>query len=98
MQIGILAALDVEDCLNNIVKRHELCIPEHDTPVSTKVKQYQSMYVDPIMIMYRQNEIIDEIVTRVISEDEPIPILNKVHTEKGGRHHLWAVKDVSVSH
>eukprot|EP01040_Poterioochromonas_malhamensis_P006509 gene6509-7009_t len=95
MQIGILAALDVEDCLNNIVKRHELCIPEHDTPVSTKLKQYQSMYVDPIMIMYRQNEIIDEIVTRVISEDEPIPILNKVHNEKAGRHHLWAVKDVS---
>lgn len=40
-QYGILASLDVEDCKNNIVKRHELCIPEHDTPVTQRVKQYQ---------------------------------------------------------
>lgn len=95
MQIGILASIEVENCLNNVVKKHEHCIPENDTPVSTRVKQYQSLYVDPIMVMYRQNEIIDEIVNRIISEEESIPILNKGHNENGqaGRHHLWAVKE-----
>lgn len=41
VQIGILAALDVDDCRNKVVKRHELCIPESDAPVPQKVKLYQ---------------------------------------------------------
>lgn len=41
VQTGILAALDVDDCRNKVVKRHELCIPESDAPVPQKVKLYQ---------------------------------------------------------
>ena len=45
MQIGILAALDVEDCRNKIVKRHEHCIPEPEIPLPQKVKLYQVIFL-----------------------------------------------------
>jgi hypothetical protein len=134
LQIGILAALDVEDCRNNIIKRHELCTldgnstgnngtsatssalsspcatpkisgapslmnPSGSSPggnaVSTRMKQYQSLYVDPIMIMYRQNQVIDDIVTKVISTIEPIELVSSTDSAK---HYLWPVKEKVVSY
>ncbi len=139
LQIGILAALDVEDCRNNIIKRHELCTLDGNstgnngtssatssalsspcaTPkiagapslmnpsisgsnpsllgnaVNTRMKQYQSLYVDPIMIMYRQNQVIDDIVTKVISTIEPIELVSSVDSAK---HYLWPVKEKVVSY
>lgn len=91
VQIGILAALDVDDCRNKVVKRHELCIPETEAPVPQKVKLYQSLYVDPIMIMYRQNEIIDTIVNRIISSESPVEM--EELASNGCQHYLWTVKD-----
>ncbi len=89
-QIGILAGLDVEDCKNNLVKRHELCIPEHDKPVPQRVKQYQSLYVDPIMIMYRQNATIDDVINHICSTESPIEVTTN---DSNQQHLLWCVRD-----
>lgn len=89
-QIGILAALDVEDCKNNLVKRHELCIPEHDKPVTQRVKQYQSLYVDPIMIMYRQTNTVDDVITQICSSESPIEVSSPDANQK---QLLWCVRD-----
>jgi uncharacterized protein (DUF1015 family) len=89
-QIGILAALDVEDCKNNLVKRHELCIPEHDKPVPPRVKQYQSLYVDPIMIMYRQTSTIDDVINHICSTESPIEVTTN---DPDQQHLLWSVRN-----
>ena len=40
-QIGILAALDVEDCKNNIIKRHEKTTKDVDVICTEKAKNYR---------------------------------------------------------
>lgn len=96
LQIGILAALDVMDCKANIIKRHEMIIPEEGSPIPHRTKQFQSLYVDPIMVMYRQNAIIDEIVQRIINKESPIDLcINE--TEKCLEQYLWNVTDEKVS-
>ena len=40
-QIGILAALDVEDCKNNIIKRHEKTTKDVDVICTQKAKNYR---------------------------------------------------------
>jgi uncharacterized protein (DUF1015 family) len=40
-QVGVLAALDLEDCHNNVVKKHELCVPSADSVKSTRTKHFQ---------------------------------------------------------
>lgn len=40
-QIGVLAALDVEDCKNNIIKRHERTTKDVDVICSEKARNYR---------------------------------------------------------
>ena len=40
-QIGILAALDVEDCKNNVIKRHEKTTKDVDVICTEKAKNYR---------------------------------------------------------
>jgi uncharacterized protein (DUF1015 family) len=40
-QIGILAALDVEDCKDNIIKRHEKTTKDVDVICTEKAKNYR---------------------------------------------------------
>jgi uncharacterized protein (DUF1015 family) len=95
LQIGIMAAIDLEDCQKNVVKRHELCIPDLEVPVSTRLKQYRALYVDPIMVMYRQQESVDEIISRIVSQEDPISIDNR--GDNSGNHFVWPVKDKEVN-
>jgi uncharacterized protein (DUF1015 family) len=93
-QVGILAALDVEDCINNLVKRHEKCIPAHEKPLTQRMKQYQSLYVDPVMVMYRQDKAIDDLLCQIMSLDEPIEVGDD--DAKDCRHLLWCIHDRSI--
>lgn len=47
------------------------------------------------MIMYRQNEIIDSIINRIVSTESPID-MEELATN-GCQHYLWTVKDKAVS-
>lgn len=96
-QIGVLAALDVEDCKNNIIKRHERTTKDVDVICSEKARNYRSSYVDPIMVMYRGSSKVDDIIQRIISEDEPVELLPgvKKDLEKSQdhyEHYLWTVQ------
>jgi uncharacterized protein (DUF1015 family) len=98
IQIGILASLNVEDCLSNVIKKHEMCLPEETTKANLmstpKLKLYQSHYVDPIMIMYRNERSIDDIVQRITTCDEPIAVKDE---RKNMNHYIWSVKEQNVS-
>lgn len=57
----------------------------------------QSSYVDPIMVMYRGSSKVDEIIQRIISEEEPVELLPgvKKDLEKSQdhyEHYLWTVQ------
>lgn len=43
-QVGILAAIDVEDCKNNIIKRHERTTKDVDVICSEKVRNYRVIF------------------------------------------------------
>lgn len=115
-QVGVLAALDVEDCKKNIIKKHELCVPRADEMKSHRVKHFQvgkllflglfelltnsvyflvdqlkqSLYVDPIMVMHRQNGAVDSVLQSVMKTQKPISLgLNEGDDE----HLLWTVRE-----
>jgi uncharacterized protein (DUF1015 family) len=98
MQIGILASLSVEDCLQNVVKKHEMCLSEETTKANLmstpKLKLYQSHYVDPIMIMYRNERTIDDIIQKITACDDPISLKDE---NRNMNHYIWSVKEQDVS-
>jgi uncharacterized protein (DUF1015 family) len=70
-QVGICAALAVEDCLKGTIKRHENVIMEaqslkkaHQIPLSRNV--------DPVMIMYKRSDKIQSIIDRITTSRCPV--------------------------
>jgi len=58
--------------------------------------------VDPVMMMYRGNSIVDEIVQRIIAHEEPVELWPSVKkdlekSQDHCEHFLWAVHAPSVS-
>lgn len=61
----------------------------------------QSCYVDPVMMMYRGNSKVDEIVQRIIAHEEPVELWPSVKkdlekSQDHCEHFLWAVHAPSV--
>jgi len=89
MQVGIFAAVDVEDCLNNAVRRHENVTSEEDVTLCNEQKPQKFTYVDPVMLMYREDSNISTIIHRIITTQRP---LNIPHLAVDG-HYLWVLRD-----
>lgn len=106
-QVGICAALAVEDCLKGIIKRHENVKMEAQSPK----KAYQTPHlhnVDPVMIMYRRSDMITSIIDRITTSrcpvmvhsrprsDLPLSTLNDdpsaAHSDDD-KHKIWSVTD-----
>eukprot|EP01039_Chlorochromonas_danica_P002001 gene2001-2184_t len=90
-QVGVLAALDVEDCKKNIIKKHELCVPRADEMKSYRVKHFQSLYVDPIMVMHRHNEAVDLVLQSVMNTQKPVSL--GLDESDDDDHLLWTVRE-----
>ncbi|KAJ1424881.1 hypothetical protein B484DRAFT_94924 [Ochromonadaceae sp. CCMP2298] len=71
-QVGIFAAVDVEDCLNNAVRRHENVTNEEDVTVMNDAKPTKFTYVDPVMLMYRESTNVNDVISRIVSTRQPI--------------------------
>ena len=91
-QIGVCAGISINDCVNGTVKCHEMTIQHQDT---TQRKHLVPKGVDPIMVMYRQNSTIDDIVSSIMNNEKPVLDFNKTHgTDPSifSTHKLWIVK------
>jgi uncharacterized protein (DUF1015 family) len=110
-QLGVLAAIDVEDCKQNIVKCHEKVLPHCDSALQvTSCSQFSVDYcvtivfqsiahspIDPVLLMYRESDVINRIVTRISTTTAPIrthavcPGYSDEHTSR-----IWAIEDQKV--
>jgi uncharacterized protein (DUF1015 family) len=108
-QVGICAALAVEDCLKGTIKRHENVIIE----AQSLKKAHQTAHprnLDPVMIMYRQSDTIQSIIDRITTcrcpvivhsksrSDLPLGALSNdpsgAHIDVNDKHEIWSVTDV----
>jgi uncharacterized protein (DUF1015 family) len=78
-QVGICAALAVEDCFKGNIKRHEKVIKEsmhgpsaHRRPSHTSSNPPHPRNVDPVMMMYRQDDTIQNIINKIIARENPV--------------------------
>jgi uncharacterized protein (DUF1015 family) len=103
-QVGICAALAVEDCLKGIIKRHENVIMEAQSPK----KAYQTPHprnVDPVMIMYKRSDMIQSVIDRITTGCCPVMVHSRVplgtlsddpsavHIDDDDMHEIWSVTD-----
>lgn len=93
-QVGICAALAVEDCLKGSIKRHENIVME----IPSIKKAHHTSHpcnVDPVMIMYKQSEMIQSIIDRITTHHCPVIMQSRseANIEKGDRHKIWSVID-----
>ncbi len=68
-----------------IIKKHELTRKEREEDV-LNMMDYQGANTGAVLLGYEDNEIIDDIVLKVVINNEPT--LNLV-TQDGVRHTLW---------
>ena len=120
-QVGIFAAIDVEDCCNGIVLPHENVTGKDDVTVLNKTKVNKVInslllvysylkckliqftlssslqaQIDPIMLIYRENTVIDAIIQRIMQEEEPFQeIVNSSSPLQP--HCVWSVKCPEVA-
>lgn len=88
-QIGLLAAIDVADCKNNIVKCHEQVTKNVETICFDKFSP-KSCVVDPLMIMYRSQDTINVILSKVMASR--CPHHSWTDPTSGEAHRLWLVE------
>ena len=108
-QVGICAALAVEDCLEGAIKRHEHVIMEAQSPK----KAHQTAHprnVDPVMIIYKQSDMIQSIIDRITTSRCPVIVHSRSrsdlplgtlsnddpfasHVDDNDKHEIWSVTD-----
>lgn len=108
-QVGICAALAVEDCLKGCIKRHEKVTKEAACPQRRSSSTPHPRNVDPVMLMYRQSDVIQSITDRIMARDSPVML--QTRSRHGSRlgisgddhaipsssdtddHKIWSVTD-----
>ena len=106
-QVGICAALAVEDCLKGSIKRHEKVTKEISV-AQRRLTNPQPRNVDPVMMMYRQSDVIQAIIDKITTRD--VPVTMQARSRHGSRlglaeddevvttampddHKIWSVTD-----
>ena len=92
-QYGIVGAAACADYQNGIIKKHELTRPEKedDRMVLTR---YLNVNIEPVFFAYKAVPEIDEIVKKVVAENEPD---YDFIAEDGFGHHFWNINDEAVN-
>ncbi len=92
-QYGIVGAAACSDYENGIIKKHELTRPEKedDRMVLTR---YLNANIEPVFFAYRAVPEIDEIVNKVVSENEAE---YDFVAEDGFGHHFWVIKNPDLN-
>ena len=87
-QYGIVGAAAAQDYFDGIIKKHELTRPdkEEDRMVLTR---YLNANIEPVFFSYKAVPEIDEIVERIVKNNEPIYDFT---AEDGFGHHFWIVE------
>lgn len=103
-QVGICAALAVEDCLKGTIKRHENVIME----AQSLEKAHQTAHprnMDPVMIMYKRSDMIQSIIDRITTSRCPVMVHSRVplgtlsddpsaaNIDDNEKHEIWSVTD-----
>ncbi len=91
-QYGIVGCTSIEDYFNNNIKKHELTRKdkEEDRMIHVRITNAN---VEPVFFSYPANKGIDEIVTRITSNNKPV--YNFV-ADDGFGHHFWTIDDRAV--
>ncbi|MEE3393337.1 MAG: DUF1015 domain-containing protein [Lachnospiraceae bacterium] len=88
-QTGIAAVASVDDYENNVIKKHENTRADKE---ADRIRHVDTMNAQtgPIFLAYRDNETIDNVVTKVIHSSEP---LYDFTSEDGIRHTVYKIDD-----
>ncbi|PTN09564.1 DUF1015 domain-containing protein [Mangrovibacterium marinum] len=92
-QYGLVGAAACEDYHRGVIKKHELTRPdkEEDRMVLTR---YLNANVEPVFFSYKAVPEIDEIIARVVAENQPE---YDFVAEDGFGHQFWVVRDQSTN-
>ena len=107
-QVGICAALAVEDCLKGAIKRHENVVTEIPSVMKAHHTQI-SRNVDQVMIMFKQSEMIQSIIDRITTHHCPVIMQSRsrpdahlgvldddttaANIDNSDQHKIWSVTD-----
>jgi len=88
-QYGIVGCTHIEDYFNNIIKKHELTRKdkEEDRMIHVRITNAN---VEPVFFSYPANNEIDEIVSKIVSNQSPE---YDFVTDEGFGHHFWVIED-----
>lgn len=91
-QYGILALSSIDDYEHNIIKKHELTLPDKELD-RTNLCDVQSSNAEPVFLAFRENKTLEDLIQEVVKQ-EPY---SSVITEDEFEHTLWlASKEVSL--
>lgn len=88
-QTGIVACASVDDYVNNVIKKHENTREEKEQDRIRHVDTL-SAQTGPIFLAYRSKKEINDIVSRVMADEEPLYDFTAVD---GISHTVWKIAD-----
>ena len=88
-QTGIVAVSSIDDYQNNVIKKHENTRADKEQDRINHVYTCKAQ-TGPILLCYRENAIISEIVNKVKEVDEPV---YDFQSSEGVRHRVWVMND-----
>ncbi len=92
-QYGLAMCCHFEDYLSGAIKKHELTRPDKEEDRMIHVRN-QKANIEPVFFAYPDNEDIDAIVSKVVTENDAD---YNFTAEDGFGHHFWVIKDEAVN-
>jgi uncharacterized protein (DUF1015 family) len=89
IQIGIAATFSVEDYNKNIIMKHEKTRKEKEEDRTNHIITTEAQ-TGPVFLTYKGIPVVNEIVDRVVKENEPVYDFT---AEDGIRHTIWILPD-----
>lgn len=88
-QYGIVGCTSIEDYFENRIKKHELTRKdkEEDRMIHVRITNAN---VEPVFFSYPAHQEIDQIVTKIVSENSPV---YDFVADEGFGHHFWTIDD-----
>ena len=88
-QYGMVGCTSIEDYFENRIKKHELTRKdkEEDRMIHVRITNAN---VEPVFFSYPAHQEIDQIVTKIVSENSPV---YDFVADEGFGHHFWTIDD-----
>ena len=92
-QYGIVGCANIDDYLNNVIKKHELTRKdkEEDRMIHVRITNAN---VEPVFFAYPDNKNINEIVDNIVKHQAPE---YDFVADEGFGHHFWVINDAAVN-